>query len=199
MKLRNVVAAPSSRLMHHVARLKPLVPQHSWRMTIFKMLRPRHVVILYRDKWKFAFSFKNEPRPNSIQGLAKPGRCDRHRIEINPVCLSQFNQFSQQGNIRQYLPASPDIPGFIDNERSYTEVMALSHDIPYALQPSRHVTIEIELISIISANTRVRMPQDQIVETTKVRLCLLEKFFDPVLAQLMIKKSGVAQHHEATG
>jgi len=199
MKLRYVVSVPSSSLMHHVARLKPLVPQHSWRMTIFKMLSPRHVVILYRDKRQFAFSFKNEPRPNFIQGLAESGRCDRHRIEINPVCLSQFNQFSQQSNIRQCLPASPDIPRFIDNERSYPEAMALSHDISYALQSSRHVPIEIELISIISANTRVRMPQDQIVETTKVRPRLLEKFSDPVLAQLMIKKSGVTQHHEATG
>ena len=43
------------------------------------------------------------------------------------------------------------------------------------------------------------MPQDQIVETTKVRLRLLEKFSNPVLAQLMIKKSGVTQHNEATG
>jgi len=175
--------------MHHVATLKPLVPQYSWHMTIFKMLSPRHVVILYRGKRKFAFSFNNESRPNSVQGLAKPVRCDWHRIEINTVCLSQFNQFSKQG----------DIPRFIDNERSHPEAMAPSHDIPYALQSSRHVTIEIELISIISSNTRVSMPQDQIVETTKVRLRLLEKFSNPVLAQLMIKKSGVTQHNEATG
>ena len=130
------------------------------------------------------YSRGSSPSPSStspgritIQGQAQPVRGERHRVEIDAVSFSGMDDLGQSGDIGHSLAASPDIPRFVYNQCACSELMTLSHDRPQSIEPSRHVPIEIELISIIGSDPRVGMPQDQIVKTAEIALSLLQKLF----------------------
>jgi hypothetical protein len=133
MKLGYVVAIPSSRLVHHMASLIPLVSQNAGHATVLEMLRPRHVMIVYVPKWQFPFTLKYESWTYTIQGLAKAVRGERHRVEIDPVGFTGLDHIGQSVDIRHRLTVSPHIPRCVHNQYAYSAMMTLPHDFPQTI------------------------------------------------------------------
>jgi len=145
------------------------------------------------------FALQNHTGPRRVKPGPKFTSASVHRVKEDAVGLDGGDQFGERLYIVRSLPARAGVPRVVVNENFHVEPVASAAELAQAVQPARHVAVEIELVAIVHANPRVGMPQHKAVVATELAPAVVEERIRRVGARERIVERLVAHHQKTAG
>ncbi len=118
-------------------------------------------------------------------------------VEKYAVGVDGRHDLRQHLDIGLRFPACPRIPGIVVDEHADAPLVEGATELPQPSQTAGHVTVEIELIAVVKADPRIRVPQDDRVVSAELRFSFLQILCRGVSAAGRVVESLVAHHGKA--
>jgi len=115
------------------------------------------------------FALERDARANRVQPLPELRRAFLHRIEEDAVHAQGGDHLAEHVQVPSALPARVDVPWIVVDVGAQAGSVQLLHNPPQARQPPGLVAVEVELVALIEPDPRIRMPQEDTVESAASR------------------------------
>ncbi len=185
--------------MLNMPRLNPFQSQHSGRIRVFKPLRPRGAANRQLGCWRLTFRDKNDALPDSVNRLTQPGRGNRHCVEKDSVGVDAGDKLGKNLLIGPAFPPGARVPGVVIDEHLNVSLMSAGDHVSQGRQPTGHITVVVELITLVNAKPRVALPEDDCIIAAELAQPLIQDSIERVATGGDIIEAAVIHKGETAG